>query len=227
VVMTFNMNFGNGDDDKVIAALRDSGADIIGLQEFSLADAKLVKDQLSDLYPYQIQQGDGIPGIGMISRYPITRHEFIKPPSQIFPFVDSELDVNGQRVHVIVAHPPPPGRAEDTGEIISRTIFDAPLLIDLMTEGGPALMLADLNIPDQSQEYTLLQGAGLLDSWREEGWGFGTTFPAAQYGPIPPIPLWRIDYIWHTTDFKVLAVRLGPFTGSDHLPVVAELVLEK
>jgi endonuclease/exonuclease/phosphatase (EEP) superfamily protein YafD len=227
VVMTFNLAYGESDDDRMIAALRASGADIIGLQEFSLADATIIKDDLSDLYPYQIHQGDLRSGIGLISRYPITGHEFLQPPSHVFPFVEADVDVHDRAIRVIVAHPPPPGRSVDSGAIVSRTILDTPLLIDLMTQGGPALLLADLNVPDQTEEYKLLRQAGLIDSWREEGWGFGATFPAVPFWILPPFPLWRIDYIWHTPHFRAQRVWLGPTTGSDHLSVLAELVSAK
>lgn len=224
-VMTFNLAAGDSDDDSLVAALENSGAEIIGLQEMGAADAALIRERLSDEYPYQVQHGDGIPGIGLISRHPITHYEIITPPTVDFPFILAVLDVDGQPLTVLVAHPPPPGIALPDRRFASRTIFDVPLIIDLTTGGGPALVLADLNIPDQSEEYELLRAAGLNDSWREAGWGFGLTFPAAVYrGILPPIPLWRIDYILHTDDFYALRAWRGPITGSDHRPVLAELV---
>jgi endonuclease/exonuclease/phosphatase (EEP) superfamily protein YafD len=227
VVMSFNLAAGQSDDDRMIEALRASGADIIGLEEFGRADAQQIKEHLSDQYPYQIQQGDLIPGIGLISRYPITEVEFLKPPSQVFLLAKAVIDIDGQAITVIVAHPPPPGLRVDDGSVESRTIVDVPFLIDLIDAGGTALLLADLNVVDQSQEHILLQQAGLVDSWREAGWGFGLTFPAAQYKFLPPLPLWRIDYIWHTSHFAAQRAWIGPSTGSDHLPVLAELILKK
>jgi endonuclease/exonuclease/phosphatase (EEP) superfamily protein YafD len=39
-------------------------------------------------------------------------------------------------------------------------------------------------------------------------------------------PLVRIDYVWHSDDFHAVEAALGPYLGSDHLPVTAALALE-
>jgi vancomycin resistance protein VanJ len=41
------------------------------------------------------------------------------------------------------------------------------------------------------------------------------------------VPLVRIDYVWYTDDFRATRAWVGPDAGSDHLPVLAELVWEE
>jgi endonuclease/exonuclease/phosphatase (EEP) superfamily protein YafD len=38
------------------------------------------------------------------------------------------------------------------------------------------------------------------------------------------LPLVRIDYVFHSADLRAISARVGPSTGSEHLPVVADLV---
>ncbi|MCZ2094787.1 MAG: hypothetical protein LC121_00665 [Anaerolineae bacterium] len=70
--------------------------------------------------------------------------------------------------------------------------------------------------------------AVMRDSFREAGYGLGTSWPAAQAFGIPPLipPLVRIDYIWHSDEFRTLAAAQGPYLGSDHLPLYATLALD-
>jgi vancomycin resistance protein VanJ len=75
-------------------------------------------------------------------------------------------------------------------------------------------------MPDTSQAHKLI-GTFLADSFREVGWGFGYTF----YSAFLPFPAQRLDYIWHSAGLTALAAEVGQPGGSDHLPVVARLVL--
>jgi len=68
-----------------------------------------------------------------------------------------------------------------------------------------------------------------VDSFREAGWGLGHTFPAAggRYWALPyPSLLVRIDYVFHSRDWKAEAAWVGEWDGqSDHRPVIASLTL--
>jgi endonuclease/exonuclease/phosphatase (EEP) superfamily protein YafD len=88
--------------------------------------------------------------------------------------------------------------------------------------------MGDFNITDMSQVYRVLTGAGLKDTFREVGWGFGLTWP----GRIQPpnewfTPLVRLDYIWHTDEFHAESSWVGSHTASDHLPLIADFVYER
>ncbi len=86
----------------------------------------------------------------------------------------------------------------------------------------PVLLMCDCNMTDTSAAYARLRTA-LNDSFREAGWGFGHTF----FPPQSPFPIQRIDYIWHSEDFTAIQAYVGQDGGSDHLPIVAKLRLEK
>lgn len=74
-VMTYNVAHSLTPPETLVTALRTSGADIIALQELVQPQARAIEQNLSDLYPYQALYGYGIPGKGLLSRYPILEEE--------------------------------------------------------------------------------------------------------------------------------------------------------
>ena len=55
-------------------------------------------------------------------------------------------------------------------------------------------------------------------AFEDAGWGYGYTRPA-------DLPWFRIDHIVASPEWRVTECRVGPDFGSDHLPLIAELVL--
>jgi vancomycin resistance protein VanJ len=90
---------------------------------------------------------------------------------------------------------------------------------------GPVLVLCDCNMSDQSTAYHDLDRL-LDDSFREVGQGLGlsaTRFLANRR--VFPL-MARIDYVWHSADFRAYAAFVADDSGSsDHHPVVARLAL--
>jgi endonuclease/exonuclease/phosphatase (EEP) superfamily protein YafD len=101
------------------------------------------------------------------------------------------------------------------------------LMTVLARETLPYIVAGDFNTSDQSLIYPRI--ASLMgDSFREAGFGFGTSWPvsAAQretFGFLPPLV--RIDYIWHSRDWVATQAAQGPPLGSDHLALTATLAL--
>jgi endonuclease/exonuclease/phosphatase family metal-dependent hydrolase len=91
------------------------------------------------------------------------------------------------------------------------------ILADLAGAAMPHVLLGDLNAPPTAPELQpLLQS--LRDAWTLAGEGDGFTFPAAA-------PRARIDYVLLSPQPRVSAARVPALQGSDHLPLVADLVL--
>ena len=85
--------------------------------------------------------------------------------------------------------------------------------------GGPIVIGGDLNsTPDRPPVKWLAER--YRDAWAEAGSGAGPTIPAAE-------PTARIDYVFASEGISVDAAIVGDAPdASDHLPVVADLVLE-
>ena len=91
---------------------------------------------------------------------------------------------------------------------------------------GPIILMGDFNLTDQTRHYSQITRT-LTDVYREAGWGLGHTFPAGGFYPRVPLPLIRIDYIFHSRELAGLEARTGDSVGSDHIPVIARLSLVK
>lgn len=218
--MTYNVGNGLARPARLTQALKHMRADIIGLQELTPLQAEAIRRDLAQLYPYQVLHGLGIPGKGLLSRFPIQHSSLVElHPKR--PDLVAGLSVAGRNLRLIVAHPPPP-RLHRTGIVpTDHTCRQVRHLVNLAADGEPALLMGDFNMRDSHAMYHTLTGAGLSDAFRTLG-KRGYTFPLRR-GPIPLRPVLRLDYIWHTPHLRALDAFIGPDGGSDHLPVLAQM----
>lgn len=84
-------------------------------------------------------------------------------------------------------------------------------------EERPFIVCGDLNSTSHNWVYAYL-ARGLTDSFRKAGAGWGGTFPARA-------PLLRIDFVLASKEWEVQEARVGSALSSDHVPVIAELML--
>jgi len=233
-VMTYNVGNGLARPDRLASALRSSGAGVIGLQELDQSQSRALEGSLSEEYPYQILLPGGFEGMGLLSRYPATSAEVISLP--LTADLICTLDLEGRKVTIIVAHPPPPISFSGMG-FGGRTEARIRRVIEAATSAPPSVILGDLNAASWQKTCCQLRGVGLLDAFAAAGRGRGSTLPV-RLGRwrrleavnrilmgLPLLPLVRVDYIWHTSDIQALGAWLGDDAGSDHLPVLARLAL--
>lgn len=225
-VLTFNSGSYNPDMDTFAATLRDADVDVVAIQELSAEFADAIQDSLGEEYPYRALYGTGAGGAGLISRYPIREETLFRLELRGFPYQRAVIDVHGQEVAFYNVHPLAPSF---WGGYRSRALVDMPPLAELIrAEGRPTILVGDFNTVDQSAAYDVLRDAGLNDAFRQAGFGYGLTFPVrGRHQGINIPPLVRIDFIWSTDDFKTLDARVAPDLGSDHMPVLASLRLER
>jgi vancomycin resistance protein VanJ len=221
LVMTHNIGNGHARPPKLVQVLRDSAADIIGLQEITAAQAEALDTMLGDVYPYRVLYGEGIPGKGLLSRFPIVDSQQL----HIFPNrpdLWGQVEVSGRRLDLVIGHPWPP-RAHRNGYYQGpETRAHIRELLALSTSGQAAIIMGDFNFTDRHSAYAEFVAAGLTDAFRAAGTGRGGTLPV-HFSRIPLSPLLRVDYIFHTGHFKTEEAWVGSSTGSDHLPVLARL----
>lgn len=229
-VMTFNLGNGGTETppEDIMKVVVESGADLVGFQEVTAAQAAMMQSRLSSMYPYQIanEVGKNVHGIALISRYPILEWEPFYGNPQAMPNLDATLDVQSQRLRVLVVHPPPPAWSLNWRQMYQARAVGEVHLYAQMLGDQPVVLIGDLNATDQSEEYTTLMSSGLVDAYREVGFGFGPTFPSHEGYGYPfkrAIPLVRLDYVFHSRHFETLRAWVGPDVESDHLPVLAEL----
>ena len=221
VVLTHNIGNGLAPPAKLIPVLRAAQADLIGLQEITAEQAAAITRDLADLYPYQIVHGEGIPGKGILSKFPIHTIERLHfYPER--PDLRAIVTLPEGDLLVIVAHPRPPtlGRRGFAMSDLSRRQIAR--LVAHASTGAPALLLGDFNLSPRHPFYRGLQKRGWVDAFAAAGQGAGLTLPT-RYLALPLVPFLRVDYIWHTAHLRAVDAWVGPATGSDHLPVLARL----
>jgi vancomycin resistance protein VanJ len=233
-VLTYNTGLGLVSAERLAETLLAADADIVGLQELDPSLAG-IGAALRDVYPYQALHPLGIPGKGILSRYPLRE-------ARLLPFIPGRPDLRATvetgagPVDLFVAHPPPLRITRREWHENASAARQIRALAAAATAGEPAILLGDFNRLRSQQAYRLLRAAGLIDAFGAAGQGWGGTLPTRLFGwaqrghvvgAIPLPPVLRVDYVWHTRHFTTLASWTGPHAGSDHLPVIARLRLDE
>ena len=236
-IMTCNVGNDRAEPEQLIPVIRESGADLIGFQELSDAQGEAVANELGKEYPHQVLYPGGFAGKAVLSRYPIKDSEQLHL-STVRPDLQAKIDLDGSEITFIVAHPPPP-RPHWKGLKFDRQTWEQIIsLANLAVNQPPAILLGDFNLADWWGEYAYLHSTGLKDAFRVAGSDLGHTLPT-RIGPwkrllalnrllrgLPLVPILRVDYIWYTEPLHCQQAWVGEDTGSDHLPVLAKLVIE-
>lgn len=220
-VATLNAGDHRSDPKQICAWVAQCGADVICLQEFHAGHVAIFEQDLGTLYPYQVLFGEGIAGIGVLSRKPILAHELVSMRSRL-PFLKLDLELDGTLLRLVTVHPF--ASLALLGEASSAHLD----MLDLAQEAGelevPCLLVGDMNTTDQSAIYDAIGNAGLTDAWLASGVGWAPTFPVAgRYMHIPVPPVVRIDFVWYSGELEVCSYDTGPDASSDHLPVLVSL----
>lgn len=243
-VFTANTWVSNLLPDLLEAQLRDSGADILCIEEVTPSFATDRLPKLVDLYPYQALQHDPTrPGDNYtLSRYPIVSTEFVELGLKDFPAprrVVINIDERLLSVYTVhLAWPVDDDAIKSSGldyylQIVLgfddrvRNLQIDRLLTHLKSEPYPYVVAGDFNTSDFSVTYSKL-AATMHDSFAEGGQGLGGSWPVSWLRGLPKWlpPLIRIDYIWHSDGLRTVRAWQGAEIGSDHLPLLAELAFE-
>jgi endonuclease/exonuclease/phosphatase family metal-dependent hydrolase len=236
-VMSFNIHHGRGVDGRldltrVAAEVRDSGADIVGLQEVDRhwSERSDLADQPAELaralhmhvvYGANLDLDPRNPG-GPRRQYgnailcdaPIRQWRNTLLPrigdSEQRGLLEALISVRRVPVQVFsthLQHNSQPERLAQTAAI--RRVIGACQESVVLT--------GDLNALPGTPEIDALT-EDLIDAWAEAGVGDGYTFPAEN-------PTARLDYVLHSDDVRACTAAVLCTDASDHLPVTADLVL--
>ncbi len=235
--MSYNIHHGQGVDDRldlerIAAEIRDSGADIVGLQEVDRhwGERSEFVDQaaaLARMLHMHVVYGanldldpldPGAPrrqyGTAILSDAPI--HEW---RNTLLPrtgnleqrgLLEALVTVRGVPVRVFTTHVQHNSMQERLAQVAAvREVIGVP--------DESVVLTGDLNArPDTPEIGAITQD--LVDAWAEVGVGDGYTLSAEN-------PYARIDYVMHSGDVVARAAAVLSTDGSDHLPVVADLAL--
>jgi endonuclease/exonuclease/phosphatase (EEP) superfamily protein YafD len=152
-------------------------------------------------------------GLALLSRLPLTSTQIVFLTGDDSPVLVARLELDGKPLTVIGVHPPPPKSQHMTKsrdrQILALAHFAA-------QQDGEVLLLGDLNTSTWSYAFQdLLRHSGLRNS--RLGFGIKPTWPEQM--PLMRIP---IDHILHSPGIQICHLHTGPFSGSDHCPVVVD-----
>jgi endonuclease/exonuclease/phosphatase (EEP) superfamily protein YafD len=225
-VMSVNVLVTNPRHADVIKAIERAQPDVVALQEVSGAWHPVVArlaERLPHVAPadWRTQPSDNI----LLSRHPIVESRVVTAPGQYwFAHVEATLDVSGRRLRVLAVHPPLPGSPELTAirqlhlDYYARTAAASDL---------PLLIVGDFNITPYSPRFRALLREGGL-SYVHLGWAWPRSWPSANYGQVQRyVRGFPIDHVLTSRHFAATGARTVADVGSDHYPVVADLVLRR
>jgi vancomycin resistance protein VanJ len=226
-VMSWNMEAGGVPFETAADTIEDAHPDVVGLVELvpPISRAAESDERLQGLYPYQVLlPRSGVPDLGLLSRFPITEHEFTEAPSLLRAVI---APPDGPPITVFVAHPylasidqigfvPDIQTHSRDAEISAiRDEIEAELAAD-----HDVLVLGDFNTTEREPAYAELS-KDLHDAQREAGFGFGMTWRPAKIENLP-FGLLRIDYLFASARFVALAAAPDCTPrGSDHCLITA------
>jgi endonuclease/exonuclease/phosphatase (EEP) superfamily protein YafD len=206
----------------------------VGLAEqIALADPDVVvlvevdRRWLSELKPALDGYGEVVEhpqdnnfGIALYSRLPLVSAEVVHfgPEHEIdAPAIVASLLVQGTPVKLYGVHTLPPAAAQFAGH---RDLQLQALAQQVAAQQGPVLVVGDLNTTMYAQSHKDLVATGGLRNARR-GKGRMGTWPSGM-SSLMRIP---IDHVLVSPELQVLGLQVGDRTGSDHLPLIAELAL--
>lgn len=193
-------------------------ADVLLFQEFTPAIRSAMEG--SD-YPYRLEHpAQHSFGIGLYSRYPITSERLIQIGGVDWQRV--VLAVDGRSVEVWNVHTLPPVSARYHRDWLGQI---AVVAAEARKVQGPLVVAGDFNLTRHHQGYAQLTEV-LVDAHRDCGRWVASTWPAGGFlfGGGPEI---KLDYVFLGGGVRCSRIAEGIGVGSDHRPLIADVVLPR
>lgn len=220
-VMSFNTWSKNGDVLRMATLIRREAPDVLLLQEIPpdvfarLAEVlgELDRGLVHSSYEAAILQG-------VVSRYPVEPRWARKDKGQAQKVI---VRSPAGPVAVFNVHPLRGGGWRHRYGQVAALLEE-----EVLREASPVILGGDLNANEHTELYRLL-ASRLRNAHDEAGFGLGFTWPSPAVllgAPVPPLV--RIDHVFFSDHF--VAVRAGTVDdagGSDHHPVIAEVMLKE
>ena len=176
-----------------------------------------------------------------VSKFPITDATVgdISYDGETHTYLRARIDVAGTEVVIFTAHLVTPrdalsplrspalwrlGLSEIRQNQSQRMRQARQLLEDSRGITGPLVIAGDLNAPPASLVTRMLTDRGLVDAFSAAGRGYGYTFG---HTLLVGRPFLRLDRILASRHLTPVRAWVGGASGSDHRPVIVDMVLTK
>ena len=213
---TVNVLYRNQQYERVIDFVRAENADFVTFVEVDERWSTALS-ALADVYPHRFATR-GTPGRGvlLLSRWPLENATSLALAGAGEPAIKATVQIEGHPLDVLAVHAHWPMGAQRSRQ---RNDQLRALAREAHNRTHPLVLLGDLNISPFSPHFDAMLAEAALRS-AAAGFGWQPTWPT--FFPPAGIP---IDHVLISSDVAVRAFRRGPPVGSDHWPVIADLVL--
>ena len=208
-----NVRAGNTDFDWMFREIHDANPDLVVLVEFSPNWRRAARQSsIIAKFPYLPNMPYSSPGV--FSKLPISNEKFHwRPGRPVFTF---DVLLDDQPVRIVCLHGPRPM------VLPYHDYFGywqkAPAI--LAEQPDPCIVFGDFNATQFSKVYRGLMADGWNSAHQWVGRGYATTWPNQSIW-APPI---RIDHVLFRDLVQCLAITEGKGQGSDHRPLVVDLL---
>ncbi|MGX4642532.1 endonuclease/exonuclease/phosphatase family protein [Massilia sp. SYSU DXS3249] len=220
-ILTANVLTPNRNTDGLIALIREHNPHVfVTLETDAWWQERL--DVLEDEYRFTMKCPlDNLYGMHVYSRLPLEDGAIQFLVDEDIPSMHALVVLpSGRKVRIHFLHPAPPSPTEHD----ESTERDAELLVVAKSVAGldtPVIVAGDLNDVAWSRTTRLFRKiSGLLDP--RVGRGMFNTFHADYW-----FLRWPLDHLFHSRHFTLSFIRRLPHFGSDHFPVLVELVYDR
>lgn len=215
-----NVEYSNGNSERLLALIQEIEPDLALLLEPGAWWESQLRP-LEDEMPYVLRRPqEDTWGMLLYSRLELHDSEirFLVEPD--IPSIRTTVRIgSGHDVRLFAVHPRPPRPGDDTDERDSELTTVAR---EIRARDHPAILAGDLNDVAWSRTTRRVQEiAGVLDP--RVGRGVFSTFSA----DLPPGLRWPLDHVFVTPHFDLCHIDTLPDIGSDHLPLLVEVVLRE
>jgi endonuclease/exonuclease/phosphatase family metal-dependent hydrolase len=213
-----NVHFANPDIGWIAEEITATTPDVVALQEIDLDGAAgLRKSGALGRFPYAATVlRTGPAAIGLWSRFPLA--DVRVDDVYGMPFISATMVSGGRRLRVYTVHLIAPLDGDRVRWRAQLRWLDE----ELRRQPEPLVVSGDFNATRYHPSFRSLLSDRLGDAHERHGRGWAMTWPGDQW-PLPP--LMRIDHVLVSPDIGVRSVREGLGQGSDHRPIIADLVL--
>jgi endonuclease/exonuclease/phosphatase family metal-dependent hydrolase len=213
-----NVHSSNPDLGPIAREILVAAPDLVALQEVDPDGATgLRRSGVFARFPYSVTEiRYGASGIALWSRFPLAESRVLDVGG--IPAISATVVRGARRLRLLIVHaigPVGDGRVRWKAQL--RRIDE-----EIRREQRPLVVAGDFNATRYHPSFRRLLSDGLADAHERRGRGWATTWPRDRW-PLPP--LMRLDHVLVSPEVSVRSVREGVGQGSDHRPIIADLVL--
>lgn len=214
-----NVEGNNKDYPALMQSVTSANADIVILQEVTQKWWENVQILSSDYAYFKAVPRSGGAGLAIFSKYPIEESNILSLDSSTHPALFCKIKLEDTQLSLLTIHPPTP---MNPIKFANRNEQFAQAAAIMKTADEPKLLIGDLNTTMWSPYFTdLLKNSGLRDARIGKG-----LYPSWNTW-LPTLLRIPIDQCLVSEKIEVNTIGTGSNTGSDHLPLIVNLKIEK